>query len=63
MACVRKRENWAFENLEKVVGEVQKGLLLIREATAKYTVPKSTLFMIMPAWLSSRVHVWDQHLD
>ena len=43
MACARKSVNWAFEDLEKAVGEVQEGLLSVREAAAKYSVPKSTI--------------------
>ena len=35
--------NWAFEDLEKAVGEVQEGLLSVREVAAKYSVLKSTI--------------------
>ena len=43
MACARKSVNWAFEDLDKAVGEIQEGLLSVREAAAKYSVPKSTI--------------------
>ena len=43
MACARKRGNWAFEDLEKAVGEVQEGSLSVREAAAKYSIPKGTI--------------------
>ena len=38
-----KRRNWAFEDLEKAVGEVQEGSLSVREAATKYNVPKNTI--------------------
>ena len=43
MATARKRGNWKFEDLERVVEEVREGKVSVREAAAKYCVPKSTV--------------------
>jgi len=42
MACARKRGNWAFEDLEKAVKDVEEEKLSVRDAAEKYGVPTWT---------------------
>ena len=41
---MRKRGNWNFEDLEKATEEVKEGKLSVREASQKYSIPKSTVY-------------------
>ena len=46
MATSKKRGNWKTKDLEKAIQEVSEGKISVREAEAKYSIPKS---MITPA--------------
>ena len=41
MATARKRRNWKSEDLERAAEEVREGKVSVREAAAKYCIPKS----------------------
>ena len=41
MATARKWRNWKSEDLERAAEEVREGKVSVREAAAKYCIPKS----------------------